>query len=124
MADLNKPILFLATANAQRSRIFFEHTLGLPFVTDEPPALVFKVGEAMLRIQKVQQVHAPPYTALGWSVTDIRQTVKTLRNAGVTFERYEGLTQDADAIWQAPSGARVAWFRDPDNHVLSLTQFP
>jgi len=31
--------------------------------------------------------------------------------------------QDADGIWPAPSGALVAWFRDPDGHVLALTQF-
>jgi len=31
---------------------------------------------------------------------------------------------DPHAIWNAPSGARVAWFKDPDGNVLSLTQFP
>ena len=120
---LDKSILFLATANAERSRAFYEQVLGLTFVADEPPALVFRVGDLMLRIQKVEQVHAPPYTALGWAVSDIRRTVHDLRTAGVTFQRYEGLTQDSDGIWPAPSGALVAWFLDPDGHVLSLTQF-
>ena len=79
------------------------------------------------------QLHAPnpkgrpgaysPYTTLGWSVSDIRQTVQTLRAAGVVFERYAGMNQDADGVWPAPSGARVAWFKDPDGHTLSLTQF-
>ena len=121
--QLDNPVLFLATANAERSRAFYERVLGLPFVADEPPALVFRVGDRMLRIQKVAQVHAAPYTALGWVVSDIRQTVRDLRKAGVEFERYEGMTQDGDAIWSAPSGALVAWFRDPDGHVLSLSQF-
>jgi len=78
----------------------------------------------MLRIQKVDKVHAAPYTALGWSVSDIRQTVRALHAKGVMFQRYDGMNQDADAIWDAPSGALVAWFRDPDGQVLSLTQFP
>ncbi len=123
MSKLDQPILFLATANAKRARKFFEEILGLEFVADEPPALVFQVGKSMLRIQKVQRVHAAPYTALGWKVDDIRATVRRLGKSGVKFERYEGMNQDADAIWQAPSGALVAWFRDPDGHVLSLTQF-
>jgi catechol 2,3-dioxygenase-like lactoylglutathione lyase family enzyme len=120
---LENPILFLATANAERSRAFYERVLGLTFVADEPPALVFRVGDSMLRIQKVDQVHPAPYTALGWTVSDIRQTVHDLRAAGVVFQHYEGMGQDGDGIWHAPSGAFVAWFRDPDGHVLSLTQF-
>jgi catechol 2,3-dioxygenase-like lactoylglutathione lyase family enzyme len=124
MTRLDEPVLFLATANAERSRAFYEQVLGLAFVTDEPPALVFRIGDLMLRIQKVDRVHAAPYTALGWAVANIRQAAANLRAAGVAFQRYEGMVQDADGIWQAPSGALVAWFRDPDGHVLSLTQFP
>ena len=123
MRHLDKPILFLATANVERSRDFYQRVLGLDFVADEPPALVFQVGHSMLRIQKVERVQAAPYTALGWAVLDIRQTVHHLRAAGVVFQRYEGLKQDDDGIWLAPSGAFVAWFLDPDGHVLSLTQF-
>jgi catechol 2,3-dioxygenase-like lactoylglutathione lyase family enzyme len=123
MRHLDKPILFLATANAERSRDFYQRVLGLDFVADEQPALVFQVGHSMLRVQKVERVQAAPYTALGWAVLDIRQTVQDLRAAGVVFQRYEGMKQDDDGIWLAPSGALVAWFRDPDGHVLSLTQF-
>jgi predicted enzyme related to lactoylglutathione lyase len=83
---LNKPVLFLANANAKKSRAFYEG-------------------------------------ALGWSVSDIRQTVQSLRTAGVVFERYDGMNQDADNIWHAPSGAFVARFKNPDGHTLSLTQF-
>lgn len=110
MTHLDKPILFLATANAARSREFYERVLGLAFVADEPPALVFQVGHSMLRIQKVDRVHEVPYTVLGWTVPDIRRTVHHLCAAGVAFQRYEGMTQDEDGIWLAPSGALVAWF--------------
>jgi catechol 2,3-dioxygenase-like lactoylglutathione lyase family enzyme len=123
MTHLDNPVLFLATANAGRSRAFYEGVLGLAFVSDEPPALVFRVGDSMLRIQKVDRVHSVPYTVLGWAVSDIRQAVHDLGAAGVAFQRYDGMNQDGDGIWQAPSGALVAWFRDPDDHVLSLTQF-
>ncbi len=120
---LEKPVLFLATVDAQRARAFYDGVLGLTFVADEPPALVFQVGNSMLRIQKVEKVHAAPYTALGWDVADIREMVRRLAKVGVAFEWFDGLGQDEDGIWQAPSGALVAWFRDPDGHVLSLTEF-
>ena len=120
---LDNPILFLATANPERARNFYERVLGLTFVADEWPALVFRAGDRMLRIQKVEHVFAAPYTALGWEVTDIRKTVRDLLAAGVAFNRYAGMTQDADGVWQSPGGALVAWFQDPDGHVLSLTQF-
>ncbi len=123
MTHLDKPMLFLATANPQRSRAFYEDVLGLKFVADEPPALVFRVGEAMLRIQKVERVQNVPYTALGWEVVDIRAEIRRLRAGGVAVQRYEGLTQDNDNIWQSPSGALIAWFQDPEGHILSLTQF-
>src|SRR6266436_4962589 len=98
MMHLDKPILFLATANAERSREFYERVLGLAFVADEPPALVFQVGDSMLRIQKVDRVQAAPYTALGWAVLDIRQSVRRLSEAGVAFERYDGMNQTDDGI--------------------------
>jgi predicted enzyme related to lactoylglutathione lyase len=42
----------------------------------------------------------------------------------VEFVRYEGMGQDTAGVWTAPGGAQVAWFRDPDGNVLSLTQLP
>jgi hypothetical protein len=37
---------------------------------------------------------------------------------------YDGLDQDELGIWSTPSGALVAWFKDPDGNTLSLTQHP
>jgi hypothetical protein len=41
---------------------------------------------------------------------------------GVSFERFAGLPQDAAGVWAAPGGAQVAWFKDPDGNLLSVTQ--
>jgi catechol 2,3-dioxygenase-like lactoylglutathione lyase family enzyme len=123
MKHLDKPVLFVATAKANRARDFYERVLGLAFVADEPYALVFRVGRSMLRIQKVERVPKIPYTVLGWSVRNIRITVRRLSEAGVSFQRYDGLAQDDDGVWHSPGGALVAWFQDPDGNTLSLTQF-
>ena len=93
-------------------------------MADDPYALVFRSGQLQLRIQKVNSKPRIDYTVLGWAVTDIRKTVRQLSKDGVGFARYDGLDQDADGVWRAPSGAKVAWFRDPDDNTLSLTEYP
>lgn len=56
------------------------------------------------------------------SVPDVAAAVAQLQAAGVRFERYDGMSQDERGIWTAPSGARIAWLKDPDGNTLSLTQ--
>ncbi len=121
---LDTPILFAATTNSKRSRKFYEKALGLEFVADDPFALVFRIGRLQLRIQKVARKPRISHTVLGWAVRDIRKAGRQLSSAGVGFIRYDGLDQDADGVWLAPGGARVAWFRDPDDNILSLTEYP
>ena len=58
---------------------------------------------------------------LGWEVDDIQATAKWLRERGVNLENYP-FAQDRDlGIWTSPSGDKVAWFKDPDGKVLSVT---
>src|SRR5436190_24108082 len=99
MTRLDNPIFFLATANAERSRAFYERVLALAFVADEPPALVFKVGDSMLRLQKVDRVHTASYMVLGWAVSDIRLIVCHLNVLIVVFVCYYGLNQVDVEIW-------------------------
>ena len=103
-------------------RRFCQETLGLEFVADDRFALVFKTGGVMLRIQKVEAVTLVPYTMLGWQVSDIYATIAELESKHVAFENYPHIEQDNRNVWQTPSGARVAWFKDPVGNVLSLTQ--
>lgn len=124
MLTQNDPISFLATRDAVASRSFYEQVLGLQLVADEPFALVFNLNGHMLRIARSNELVPARHTVLGWHVDDIEAKVKDLQGRGVTFTRFEGLPQDGLGIWQSPSGARIAWFRDPDGNNLSLTEFP
>ena len=117
-------IAILATADAARAREYYERTLGLRLVADDPFALVFDAAGTTLRIAKVQKTAPPPYSVLGWRVDDIAATVTSLRERGVTFERYPGMDQDEAGVWASPGGGKVAWFHDPDGNLLSLTQGP
>jgi hypothetical protein len=75
-------------------------------------------------VQKVREFTPLPGTVLGWRVPDIHAAVQALSGRQVSFERYDGMAQDALGVWLAPGGAKVAWFKDPDGNTLSLTEFP
>ena len=115
-----EPILFAATSNPARARHFYGEVLGLTFVSDDPYALVFKAGGYTLRIQKVEKVVVAPYALLGWRINNLEDEIRKLKSRGVHFEKYEGLQQDNEGVWRAPSGASIAWFKDPDGNTLSL----
>jgi len=118
-----KLVAFVATRDPSRAKEFYRDTLGLPLVSEDPFALVFDATGTMLRVTPVQEMAAAKYTVLGWQVRDIVQTAKDLQKARVTMERYPGMEQDEFGIWNSPSGAMVAWFKDPDGNTLSITQF-
>jgi hypothetical protein len=84
---------------------------------------VLDANGTMLRVTAVVELAAQPFTIAGWVVADIEGTVASLGARGVEFARYDGLVQDDLGIWTTPSGDRVAWFRDPDGNILSLTTF-
>ena len=124
MLDGSRPVAFLATARPVEARRFYEQVLRLTFVSEDDFALVFGLGPVRLRIARVAVVDPPTRTVLGWEVDDAVATARALAEAGVPLERYEGFGQDDAGIWHAPDGSRVAWFRDPDGNLLSITQAP
>ena len=122
MLDTAALTAFVATTDARRAMAFYRDTLGLRLVSDEPVALVFDANGTRVRVQKIQTLTPQPFTILGWWVSNIRETVSKLAARGVAFERYPWAQQDSLGIWLAPSGASVAWFKDPDGNILSLTE--
>jgi catechol 2,3-dioxygenase-like lactoylglutathione lyase family enzyme len=115
---------FAAVVDRNAALAFYRDTLGLTLVSEDKFALVFDAGGTTLRISPVEKMAPAPYTVLGWEVPDIAAMVTTLAGRGVRFERYGFLQQDDLGIWNAPGGARVAWFQDPSGNILSLAQHP
>jgi catechol 2,3-dioxygenase-like lactoylglutathione lyase family enzyme len=118
-------VAFVPSRSPKKTRPFYEGVLGLGFVSDDQFASVFDANDVMVRVvdvSTVEEFKPFPFTILGWSVDDIDKTVKGLQKKGVKFERYPGMDQDQLGIWTSPSGARIAWFKDPDGNVLSLSE--
>jgi len=122
MLETANVVAFLSTARPAESRRFYQETLGLISMGEDAHTLLFDCNGTTLRIQKLQTVVPGPQTALGWQVSDLIREIHDLASKGVAFVRYDGLDQDRNGIWTAPGGTMVAWFRDPDGNVLSMTE--
>jgi catechol 2,3-dioxygenase-like lactoylglutathione lyase family enzyme len=114
---------FIPTTDATRARAFYVDTLKLNFISDDKFALVVQANGNNIRIVRVDKFTPMPFTILGWEVSDIDKEASELVAAGVTFEKYP-FVPDPSGIWSAPGGAKVAWFKDPDGNVLSISQHP
>ncbi len=114
---------FVATSDMAAARAFYERGLGLRLAGQSPIACEFEANGTRLRVVAVEEPTIAPYTVLGWTVADIVTTIRDLMMRGIDFARFDGMQQDELGIWNAPGGTLVAWFRDPDGNVLSLTQF-
>jgi catechol 2,3-dioxygenase-like lactoylglutathione lyase family enzyme len=120
-------IAFIPTTNPEKSLHFYTQMLELELISQDPFAIVLNSNGIMIRITTIPEstnFKPHPFTILGWNVPSAHQTTRDLAAKGIIFERYPNLPQDPDGIWLSPSAAKIAWFKDPDGNVLSITELP
>ena len=123
MLSAARIVAFVPSSDLERAKSFYVETLGLKFVSQDSFALVLNGNGTVVRIAKVGEFQPANLTILGFNVADIRQEASALLAKGISCQGYPSMQQDEIGIWHSPSGARVAWFKDPDGNVLSLTEF-
>jgi catechol 2,3-dioxygenase-like lactoylglutathione lyase family enzyme len=117
-----KPAIVICTRDRARAAAFYRDTLGLNVAYEDTFAAVFNIGGVTLRVSTVADFTPHVHTILGFLVPDVAAAVKALRDKGVTFNIYPGFNQDELGILTVPGGSvRVAWFKDADGNVLSVT---
>ena len=120
--ETSTPLILICTRDRERATAFYRDVLGLGFVSEDKFAVVLDVGGIMLRVSTLADFVPHEHSILGFRVQDVTATVKALRAKGVTFNIYPGFKQDELGIWTVPGGTtHVAWFKDPDGNVLSIT---
>ena len=112
---------FVSTTQPDKARLFYINILGLKLLSEDHFGLECESNGAHLRITIVEKLTTQPFTVLGWDTTDIVSTVKRLALKGIKFEKFSFIEQDELGIWTAPGGTKVAWFKDPDGNLLSLS---
>ncbi len=113
---------FVPTVKPTEAKSFYKDVLGLKLLSEDNYALEFEANGILLRVTIVNDLNPQAFTVLGWNVIDIVSVIVSLNQKGVVCERYEFMQQDDYGVWTSPGGSKVAWFKDPDGNVLSLTE--
>lgn len=115
----------IAVSDMAKAQQFYEGKLGLSGARDLPDGGVryeSGAGTSVHIYPSPQNAGKSPATIAHWDVADIEATVSELTDKGVTFERYDlpGLKTDERGIASLGS-VKVAWFKDPDGNILSVS---
>jgi len=103
------------------TKAFYAETLGLE-VTEQNDMLTLHLAGGGTVLVYPKDDHQPAtYTCLNFRVADIDATVDELTSRGITFERYEGASQDERGVARE-YGPPIAWFRDPAGNILSILE--
>jgi catechol 2,3-dioxygenase-like lactoylglutathione lyase family enzyme len=111
------------TSRIGEAETFYSDVLGLSLKGKSHGALIYDVSGSDLRVSPVPSTQPSAHTVLGFAVPDIRATMQSLTERGVTLERFRGIPHDAAGVLMTPDGAQVVWFRDPDGNLLSVVQY-
>jgi catechol 2,3-dioxygenase-like lactoylglutathione lyase family enzyme len=122
MLTAGKMMGFVPTKDYAAARAFYEGKLGFEFVSLDQFALVVCAGAHKIRIVKMPNYTPLAWTILGWQVEQIEEVARWLQGRGVTLEKYPFVQDQELGIWSAPGGDKVAWFKDPDGNILSISQ--
>jgi catechol 2,3-dioxygenase-like lactoylglutathione lyase family enzyme len=122
MLSSAKLIGFIPIKDYDAARAFYEGKLQCEFVSHDQYALVLRAGPHMIRVVKLPNYTPLQATILGWEVPDVPAAVQWLASRGVATEKYPWVSDKETGIMTFPNGDKVAWFKDPDGNVLSVSQ--
>jgi catechol 2,3-dioxygenase-like lactoylglutathione lyase family enzyme len=117
----------IAVQDLDRAKEFYSGTLGLvPSEQRAGSAIRYEMrGGTWFLIYQSRFAGTAQSTYMRFEVEDVYATVNELRERGVLFEDYDlpGV-KTVDGVAEHASGARGAWFKDPDGNILQIGQYP
>ncbi len=113
----------LTSSDLGRSIGFYQDVLGLPLITSfDPPGLAFyRVGDVRLSIQKVDVVEATS-SVIYFHVKDINAAADSLKKKSIELEQEPAVVfrDEQGQFGEAGEEEWMAFFRDPDGHLLAF----
>jgi catechol 2,3-dioxygenase-like lactoylglutathione lyase family enzyme len=100
---------------------FYRKALGLkPVHREGEEAITFQSGRTAINVYRSDYAGTNKATAVSWTVDNVEDEVKALRDKGVVFEHYDmpGLTLEGDV--HVGDHMKLAWFKDPDGNILNV----
>ncbi|MCW2799092.1 MAG: Glyoxalase/bleomycin resistance protein/dioxygenase [Aeromicrobium sp.] len=120
MVSYHRPFSGFSVSDIAAAKDFYSNVLGLDF-TESNGMLQLDVGDGhTVLVYPKGDAHVPAtFTVLNLPVDDVTGAVRELAGKGVTFARYDGMTQDEDGVMKG-NGPDIAWFTDPAGNVMSI----
>jgi catechol 2,3-dioxygenase-like lactoylglutathione lyase family enzyme len=127
MFDPNGVTAMVPCSDLERAKGWYAEKLGLKPMGEDEGGAYYALGDTRFAVYPSQFVGTAKSTALTFDVNDVDDAVQDLKEKGVTFEEYDlgewGKT--VDGILTAKSeGAgefKNAWFKDPDDNILAIS---
>ena len=115
----------IAVKDLGRAKEFYGGMLGLTASDERPGGLRYETeGGSWFLVYRSEFAGTAKSTCMRFEVEDVESAVRQLRARGIVFEEYDlpGV-KTVDGIAEHESGARGAWFKDPDGNVLQIGQY-
>jgi catechol-2,3-dioxygenase len=112
----------LAVKDLGEATPFYERTLGLTKVGENPGFVQYRSGTSTLIVYESEFAGSNKATTAAWHVDDLEGTVRDLTARGATFERYDNLpdvTREGD-IHDAAGSFKIAWLKDPTGNIFEI----
>jgi catechol 2,3-dioxygenase-like lactoylglutathione lyase family enzyme len=113
-----------AVDDLEQARQFYGETLGIrTTLLDEENGLLtlHLAGDRDTLVYRSPGFTPASYTMLNFKVDDIDAAVDELSGRGVSFERFEDMSQDEKGVMRE-GGPFIAWFKDPAGNTLAVLQ--
>lgn len=111
----------LPVSDIQKAMDFYGNTLGLTMVDQNEGGIWYQTGTSRIAIYESSFAGTNQGTAAIWEVPDPKATVKSLRQRGVKFERYELPGAKRQGYIHHFPAYDAAWFKDPSGNLICVT---
>jgi catechol 2,3-dioxygenase-like lactoylglutathione lyase family enzyme len=111
----------IAVKDRETATKFYEGTLGLKKVDENPGGVLYHSGSAKIFVYESETAGSGKATCASWEVDSPESVVEALKAKGVMFEHYDdipGVTREGDIHVMGP--AKAAWFKDPFGNILCV----
>jgi catechol 2,3-dioxygenase-like lactoylglutathione lyase family enzyme len=111
----------LAVSDIDRARDFYENTLGLTAIQEDPGGILYKSGNSVVLVYPSEFAGTNKATAASWAVgEDFDAVVQDLTAKGTTFEHYDLPDTTREGDIHTIGDFRAVWFKDPDGNILNV----
>src|SRR5689334_8970776 len=124
MPEFTEAAATLPASDFDRAKGFYEGTLGLSPVMENPAGNLYKAGSAHVFLYPSEHAGSNGATAATFVVADAVAAVEELRGKGVTFEEYDQPGLKTENGIAELGGVKGAWFKDTGGNILALTEMP